>query len=56
MLSSMSLSRGLSARGLVRSAKLLNNAAPAVSQTRESAVTMSSFKMAVVNVLPSIVL
>merc|ERR1711884_23758 len=34
MLSSMALSRGLSARGLARSAKLLNNAAPAVSQAR----------------------
>jgi len=30
----MALSRGLSARGLARSAKLLNNAAPAVSQAR----------------------
>merc|ERR1712117_1003401 len=34
MLSSMALSRGLSACGLARSAKLLNNAAPAVSQAR----------------------
>ena len=50
MLSSMALSRGLSARGLARSAKLLNNAAPAVSQAREFAMPMSSFKMAIANV------